>query len=121
MAISHELGKEGEEMACRHLQEKGYQILAQNWRFGRAEIDIIAQTDDTIVFVEVKTRETAIFGDPAQAVTKSKQSQIIKAAHQYLLEKDVDVEARFDIVAIIINQYRRDLEHIEDAFSPRWR
>ena len=69
-------GREGERIAVDYLTEKGYRILRRNYRFGRGEIDIIAQDGTELVFVEVKTRRTSAFGEPEEAVTPKKQSQI---------------------------------------------
>jgi len=71
-----------------------------------------------LVFVEVKTRQTAQIGEPFLAVTKSKQKHLIKAAHNYIISKDLDVNARFDVVSIVHNSYRTTIEHIEGAFTP---
>jgi putative endonuclease len=113
-----ELGAHGERLACKYLVKKGYSILDQNWRFGRNEIDIVALFQDKVIVVEVKTRQTAKIGEPWRAVTKSKQKAIIKVAHAYLLQNEIDFETQFDIISIVYNSYRCDLEHIQGAFSP---
>ncbi len=116
MAQHNDLGKKGEQLAVDFLQQKGYAILERNFRHQKAEVDIIAQKEDVICAVEVKTRSTPEFGNP-QAFVKPKQiQQLVKAMDFYLIENDFDVELRFDIVAIIKNKLGTRLEHLEDAF-----
>jgi len=116
MAEHNALGKEGEQLAVDFLQKKGYDILEKNYRYLKAEIDIIAKKEDTIVVVEVKTRSTPDFGDP-QDFVKPKQIQLlVKGIDHYVVENDLDVEVRFDIVAIIKNKQGTKIEHLEDAF-----
>lgn len=118
MALHNKLGTEGENQAVRELQKKGYSILAQNWRSGKNELDIVARIADTVVFVEVKTRSTAFFGDPSEAVSIAKQKRTIQAANDYLEQNDLDLEARFDIISIITSTDPFSMDHIEDAFYP---
>lgn len=118
MAEHNELGINGEKIAQRYLKEKGFKILATNWRFGSDEIDIIAEHDSFLVIVEVKTRSTDAFGEPEIAVTKQKQKFLIRAAQNYILKNDIDFETRFDIISIIIKNQKTKIHHIEDAFYP---
>lgn len=112
-----ELGLLGEQIAQRHLLKLGYTLRTTNYRFARNEIDIVAETDDRIVVVEVKTRQTAEIGEPWMAVTRRKQRQIITVADHYIQSRDISKEVRFDIISIVHNQYRTKLEHIVDAFT----
>lgn len=112
-----ELGILGEEYACIFLKRNGFEILERNFRFKKNEIDIIASYNNELVIVEVKTRQTAEIGEPWRAVTKSKQKQIIKVADYYVQTNQIDMNVRFDIVSIIHNSYRTELEHIEGAFD----
>ena len=115
MAEHNALGKEGEKLAVDFLQKKGYDILEKNYRYLKAEIDIIAKKSDTIVVVEVKTRSTPDFGNP-QDFVKPKQIQLlVKAIDYYVVKQDLDVEVRFDIIAIIKNKSGTKIEHLEDA------
>jgi len=116
MAKHNELGELGEEMAVTYLSDKGYVILERNYRFDRAEVDIIAQDNEQIVIVEVKTRTSDFFGDPQQFVTPGKIKQLVKVADHYLTSKEVDIETRFDIVAILVNKKEQRIEHFVDAF-----
>ncbi|MDB4088670.1 YraN family protein [Flavobacteriales bacterium] len=116
MAQHNETGKEGEEMAAMFLIKNGYSILSRNFRYKKSEIDIIVQKDKTVAFVEVKTRSNAFFQVPELSVTRSKQKQITKGADFYIQENDIDLDIRFDILAITLSPYR--INHIEDAFYP---
>ena len=118
MAEHNDLGKAGEELALAALLKKGFILKEKNYRFIKAEIDLIMSQGDDLVFIEVKTRQTAEIGEPFLAVTRSKQKQIIKAAHHYIVSRDLDVNARFDVVSIVHNSFRTNIEHIESAFLP---
>lgn len=117
MAYHNELGEWGEEFAASYLQKQGYTILERKFTFQKAEIDIIAQKEShTLVVVEVKTRNSAVFGDPQSFVTKKKVQQLVKAADHYVVSRQLDVEVRFDIIAILKNKTEEQLEHLENAF-----
>lgn len=116
MAQHNELGKKGEEMAVAHLLTKGYKIVARNFIFQKAEVDIIARKDNILAVVEVKTRSTPDFGDPQDFVKKRQINQLVKAIDYFVNEHNLDVEVRFDIIAIIQNKSGTRLEHLEDAF-----
>ena len=118
MAKHYELGKKGEEIAARYLAGKGYQIVERNWRFGKDEIDIIAEYDNFLVIVEVKTRSTNYFGNPEEAVDEQKQRFLIRATNEYVNQKEIDLEIRFDIFSIVIEAKKQTINHIEDAFYP---
>jgi putative endonuclease len=116
MAEHNELGKTGEAIARKFLAEKGYKVIAANWRFLKDEIDIIALHDDMVVIVEVKTRSTDMFGDPEEAVSKKKRKFLVRAADAYIRQKDLENEVRFDIVSVIARGEKYEITHIEDAF-----
>ncbi|HIE15709.1 MAG TPA: YraN family protein [Bacteroidales bacterium] len=114
-----ELGKQGEQLAVDFLKKKGFVILERNWRFHHKEVDIIAEKNNTLIFVEVKTRTTDYFGYPFEAVTPHKQLFLIEAANGYLENNDLDKEVRFDVVSIISNNMEKpNITHIPDAFAP---
>jgi putative endonuclease len=113
-----ELGQYGEVLAQEYLKKKDFLILQTNYRFIKSEIDIVCEYDDKLIVVEVKTRQTAEIGEPWRAVTRSKQKQIIKVANRYIQEFNVHKETRFDIISIVHNSFRTEIEHIEDAFCP---
>ena len=112
------LGRSGEEIACRYLLEKKYDIVARGFRMFRGEIDIIARDGATLVFIEVKARADESHGRPEESVTPGKQRQIRKVAQGYLVEHpSPDVDCRFDVIAILFSgpdDYR--LVHFIDAF-----
>lgn len=118
MATHNELGKSGEKEAVAFLSEKGFEIVATNWRKEKAEADIIARKNDLLLLIEVKTRSTDYFGTPAEAVGKQKQRMMVKAAEYFLEEKELNVEVRYDIISIILNEKGKKIVHIEDAFYP---
>jgi len=118
MAQHNQLGRKGEALAATYLTQKGYEIIEQNWRNAKDEIDIVAIHDNFLVVVEVKTRSTDYFGDPSEAVTNIKQTYLIRAAEEYVIEKEIDLEVRFDIISIILTSNQHRIHHIEDAFYP---
>ena len=95
------------------------QVLEKNWRFGHYEIDLIAfdPIKKEIVAVEVKTRRNSLFQNPEEAVSLSKQNRLIEAFNSYIMEKEIDFEARFDIVAITSDKGKDKVNYIQDAFS----
>ena len=116
MASHNDLGKFGEELAVEFLQKNGYDILETNWVFQKAEIDIIAQKENVLAIVEVKTRSSIEFGLPQDFVKPKKIQLLVKAVNEYVISNDLDVEVRFDIIAISKEEKEFKLEHIEDAF-----
>ncbi|WP_010227295.1 YraN family protein [Gillisia marina] len=116
MAFHNELGKKGEDLAVSYLLKQGYQILTRNFRYQKAEVDIIARKEDVLAIIEVKTRSTPDFGNP-QDFVKGKQIQnLVKAVDFYVTEHELEVDVRFDIIAIIKNQAGTKIEHLENAF-----
>lgn len=116
MAEHNDLGKLGEELAVDFLEKKGYEILETNWVFDKAEIDIIAQKENILAVVEVKTRSTIEFGLPQEFVKPKKIQLLVKAINEYVTQNELDVDVRFDIVAIHKNNNNYNFEHIEEAF-----
>jgi putative endonuclease len=116
MAEHNELGKLGEELAVQYLQKNGYEILDTNWTFQKAEIDIIAQIENTLAVVEVKTRSSLDFGLPQDFVKPKKIQLLVKAINEYVISKNLDVEVRFDIIAINKEGKSFAIEHLIDAF-----
>jgi putative endonuclease len=123
MNAPHALGAEGERLAAEYLAGKGYRILSRNYRFLRNEIDIVAADGRTLCFIEVKTRANLDKGHPAEAVTRHKQREIIRAASGYLAALQGPApDCRFDVVTIIASRVEAEkiieyeLGHIEAAF-----
>jgi putative endonuclease len=109
------LGARGEKIACDFLIAKGYQILETNWRSKRNEIDIIAEINNILVFIEVKTRTGDVYGNPEEAVNEVKKDHIYQAAEDYMFIHNVKKEIRFDIISIILVNQTEKIFHIEDA------
>lgn len=116
MAEHNDLGKLGEELAVEYLQKDNYLILQTNWVFQKAEIDILAQKGDVLAVVEVKTRSSLDFGLPQDFVKPKKIQLLVKAVNEYIIQNDLDVEVRFDIVSIFKNKDIFEIEHLQDAF-----
>lgn len=111
------LGDFGEELAARYLAEKGYQILARKFRFARGEVDLVADKDGVLIFVEVKTATTGCMGQPKTWVNARKQQQIALVAQKYLSAHNIqDRPCRFDVIGITRNRDNFEIEHIENAF-----
>lgn len=113
-----ETGNSGEDLACQFLLAKGYELLEKNYRFGHFEIDLIMAENDTIIFIEVKTRFSPI-DDPERAVTRAKQRNIARAAEAYLYSNAKYNSHRFDILSVEL-KYQKEAEiiHFIDAFYP---
>ena len=116
MAQHNELGKKGEQLAIDFLIEKGYKILDKNWRYLKAEVDIIAQKETVLAVVEVKTRSSDSFGNPQDFVNPKKIKLLVSAMNEYVIRKDLDVEVRFDIIAILKKNNQFKIAHLKDAF-----
>lgn len=118
MAEHTDFGKQAEQYAVEYLESKGYRIIAKNFRYQKAEIDIIAENDNLLIIIEVKARANNLFIEPYEAVDKRKIKLIVSAADAFLREKQYEKEVRFDIVSIIRgegNQFK--IQHIENAFE----
>lgn len=121
MARHNEMGKWGEDVAAAYLRQKGYVIRERDWRSGKRDIDIIAQTPDslTVVFVEVKTRLPDSAMAPEEAVDAVKIRNLCVAADNYVKMYGVEEELRFDIITVVGTRgCEPRIEHIEDAFNP---
>ncbi len=115
------LGAAGEAAAAAWLEEHGYQVLARNPRTRFGEIDLVARSGDMIVFVEVKSRTSARFGHPSEAITAAKQHRLTRLASSYLHGQRLDgCAVRFDAIAVHLDAAGRValIEHIPDAFRP---
>lgn len=117
MANHNNTGKRGEKLAQEYLQQKGFSILAANWRYSRYEIDIIASLNDVLHFVEVKTRHSNRYGYPEESVSKRKMESLIAAAEAYLLLNPQWKRVQHDILSIILHQSTGpDYFFIEDVY-----
>jgi putative endonuclease len=116
MGAHNEFGKLGEEMAAKYLIENGYTIRYKNYRYLKAEIDILAQKDSILAVVEVKSRSSDYLQEISETVNKKKIGLLVMAADHYVIENDLDVEVRFDIITILKKGKEFKLEHLKDAF-----
>lgn len=119
MAFHNDLGKKGELLAKQYLLDAGYEILDENWTYGKAEIDLIVLKNRIISFVEVKTRSSISFGAPEDFVNEAKIKQMEMASFHYIEMMNHQNEISFDIIAITFNQKNKyTIKHIKDAFWP---
>lgn len=118
MSDHNELGTKGENIAQNYLIKQNYEILDTNWRYRKAEIDIICKKEDILVFVEVKTRSTDAFGQPEEFVSAYKERLMFQAANEYMDNINHNWEIRFDIISVLKSDSGFDIRHFEDAFFP---
>ena len=113
------LGQTGEAIARAHLEERGYSVLATNYRCPWGEVDIVTEKGDEIIFVEVRTRRSRTFGSPEESVTASKRQRLVSTAYHYLQEHDLSLSWRIDLVAIQIDAKGavQRLSHLENIVS----
>jgi putative endonuclease len=111
-----EIGREGENLAAEFLKDKGWEIVSRNYRHKRAEIDLIIQRDDWTIFVEVKTRSSASFGEPEEFVDEFKAQKIFEAAEEYIFSTNWLGHVRFDVVSIKLGS-PPEIVHFEDAIN----
>jgi len=111
-------GNEGEEAAVRFLESNGYRVRARNYSCRHGELDVVAERGDTVCFVEVRMRSTAVWGDPSHTVTFAKQRKVVKAALHYLLTQRLrDRMIRFDVISVVGRGERATVEHLPGAFD----
>ena len=116
MGKHNEFGKEGEQIAVNFLIKKGYKIKYRNYRYLKAEIDVIAQMNNTLCIVEVRSRSSDFIENIAETITKKKIRLLVMGADHYVIEDDLDVEVRFDVITILKNKRILEVEHLENAF-----
>ncbi|MBP5421890.1 MAG: YraN family protein [Paludibacteraceae bacterium] len=120
MAAHNDLGMLGEEKSVEYLQSQGYVIKQRNWRFGRYEIDIVAETADYLVIVEVKARKDGAFSSPTDRIDKVKIRNLVYAANAYIRRFNVTKPTRFDVISMTLDSSGNTVsfQHLEDAFLP---
>ena len=112
------LGEHGESMACDELERLGYRIVARRYRSRFGEIDVVADDEGTVVFVEVKTKTDSSFGDPAEAVTLQKQRRLVSMGEDYVASHRLDdTPCRFDVVSILFGDGNPLIEVYQNAFE----
>ena len=117
---TRERGTKGEQLAARYLKRQGYRILDQNYHSRFGEIDIIAERGDIIAFCEVKTRKDDSFASAMEAVDYKKQHKIIVTASQFLSQKEVELQPRFDVIEVYLEKglfSKARINHVEGAFT----
>lgn len=113
-------GRYGEETAVRYLQDRGFLIRERNLRLLRHEMDIIAEKEELLVFIEVKTRSNEVYGKGFEHVTVAKQKRLIRFAQLYLLQNRLEKQVRFDVISIMINRENGKatrIDHFPNAFQ----
>jgi len=115
---TREIGEIAERLAQQYLLKLGYTIKDTNWHYGHLELDIVAQDGDVLVVVEVKARSGIRYEHPSEAVTNGKIKRIVEAADAYIIEKDIELETRFDVITVIFFGQKHELEHFKEAFYP---
>ena len=116
MSDKIKIGNKGENLAAEFFLKKGWEIVARNYRFKRSEIDLIIKKENWIIFVEVKTRSSAAYGEPEEFVTPHKGYNIFEAAEEYIYSTDWHGHIRFDIVSVKLGN-EVIIEHFEDAIN----
>lgn len=120
MCLKQQIGRKGEEIACKYLEENNYKIIEKNLRVKHKEVDIIAydKIKKELVFCEVKTRSNLKYGNPSKAVNKQKQNNIIKVAKYYNYNKRIrNLSIRFDVIEVFLNKGDYKINHIAQAFT----
>ncbi|ADO71854.1 YraN family protein [Stigmatella aurantiaca] len=111
-------GNEAEAMAARFLEQRGYRIRARNFRCRYGELDVVAEHGETVCFVEVRMRSSAVWGDPSHTVSVAKQRRVVKAALHYLFAHELrDRMMRFDVISVVGHGEQAHVEHLPDAFD----
>lgn len=116
--VNQQIGQIGEQGAVDYLISRNYKVIQRNWRYKRFEVDVIAQDENQLVFIEVKTRSSTKYGEPAAFVDSKKQRLLIQAADEYAYLHNFNGEIRFDIISIYISKENQinKIKHIVDAF-----
>lgn len=116
MGKHNEFGKEGEQIAVDFLIKNGYKIRCRNYRYLKAEIDIIAQKKDTLAIVEVRSRSSDYIENIAETITKKKINLLVMGADHYVTDQELDIDVRFDVITILKNKSVFKVEHLKSAF-----
>ena len=112
------LGADAEDAAARFLEQQGYRVRERNFHSRYGELDVVAEKDEQVCFVEVRMRSKAAWGDPSQTVSWAKQRRVVKAALHYLhLNRLFDRMVRFDVISVVGVGDRAQVEHIPNAFD----
>jgi len=118
MAFHNDLGQKGEDIACEFLRKRGFLILDRNWFYQKAELDIVAFHNNTLVVIEVKTRSIHYHAETDDLIGNRKLKLMYGAADRYMEIKKIPWEVRYDLVVVIFHGETWTIEHVEDAFYP---
>lgn len=116
MNLRHKLGKLGEDLAVKYLIARGYTVLHRNYRYRKAEIDVIARKNGVLAIVEVKSRSGGFYESISDSVSKKKRNLLVMATDGYIQDNKLDLEVRFDIITILSDDSGYKIEHFTDAF-----
>ena len=116
MAKHNEFGRFGEQRSADYLRDNGYEILAQNYRYLNAEIDIVAKKEGILAIVEVKARNMGFLEDISNTINSKKIKLLTLAAHQFIVEHNLNLEVRFDVITVIKTEKKIKIQHLENAF-----
>ncbi len=118
MADSHDFGAKAEDFAAQYMLSKGFCILHRNWTYDHKELDIVCTDGRILIIAEVKARQCETFPLPEDLLTRAKERFILEASEEYLYRFGVTMPVRFDLLAVIGNDKKMDIQHIEDAIIP---
>ena len=118
MSRNLERGRAGEDLAVNYLKSLGYKVLRRNFRYLKAEIDIIALNNGVLSFIEVKSRKGAFYGSISDNIPMKKRRLMVMAANHFVQEQNLDIEVQFDIITVIENEEGYTIDHLVDAFYP---
>ena len=113
-----ETGRRGEEAARAWLEAQGFRLLDRNWRSGHKELDLVVESESRVHFVEVKTMTPPLLIQPYEKVDAAKQHRLIAAARRYIAARQVWKEVQFDVISVVIDGDRTEIEYIPEAFYP---
>jgi len=117
MAKHNDTGQLGEELAARFLVGMGYVIRDRQWSHKKLELDIVAENEELVIIVEVKTRSSDKFGNPEEAVNEIKEKRLLDATEAYIIENEIDKDIRIDILSVILSD-PPEIRHLEGAIIP---
>jgi putative endonuclease len=119
MTTTYDVGRRAEQLAVDYLRQKGFTIRHTNWRMGHKEVDIVAEKENRIHIVEVRSLNSSVFHQPYQTINRQKQRNLIDAAHFYIRRYKLNMEVQLDVISIVFNGDNFDVEYIPNAIYPK--